>query len=126
MTGAGFAVGNHTFVFTATDNASHPALGDVGQHFGPAIQSPASAPPGGGGFGGGGGGGVVGAGVTNIVMYTNSDGLFNLPAVIKSDDGKLLSVSPRESSVAPKTTSPSRASRSPHPILLLQGRQTET
>ncbi len=36
----------------------------------------------------GGGGPVTGAGVTNIVMYTNSDGLFNLAAIVKSEDGK--------------------------------------
>ena len=92
ISGSVLAIGNHTFVFAATDNASQPALGDVGQNFGPAIQSPPSPPPS-GGFGGGGGGGGGGApagpGVTAIGLYTNSEGVFNLAATVKSEDNNL-------------------------------------
>jgi hypothetical protein len=49
-------------------------------------------PSGGGGMTGGGsygGPGPSGPGVTALAIYTNGDGLFNLPATIKSDDAKV-------------------------------------
>jgi len=52
-----------------------------------------AAPPTGGGlggFGGGGGGGPTGPGVTNLTIYTNDEGLFNLAATPKSDDSKAI------------------------------------
>jgi hypothetical protein len=44
---------------------------------------------GGGSIGGGGGGAVTGPGVTSLNPYINSLGLFNLAAIIKSEDGLL-------------------------------------
>ncbi len=48
-------------------------------------------PPAGGGFGGGGGGGAPpsGPGVTNLSLYTNSDGVFLMPATASSEDGRV-------------------------------------
>jgi len=54
-----------------------------------AVPEPPSPPPPSGGGGGGGGGAPGGPGVTAITPYTNSEGLFNLSAVIKSEDGKV-------------------------------------
>lgn len=89
--GSSLAVGNHTFSFTATDNASHIAVGDINTHSGPAISAQAVGGFGGGGGGvGGGGGAPVGAGITNLAIYTNNDGLFNMPGEARSEDGKVL------------------------------------
>jgi hypothetical protein len=60
-----------------------------------AVVAPVAPPAGGGGGGGlvgggvgGGGGAPAGPGVTNLIMYTNGAGLFNLTATASSDDGK--------------------------------------
>jgi hypothetical protein len=56
-------------------------------------EAPPPPPPsyGGGGFGGGGGGGVPpGAGVTNLGIYTNSEGLFNIAGAVESEDGNVI------------------------------------
>jgi hypothetical protein len=47
-------------------------------------------PPSGGWSGGGTNSSVTGPGVTNIKIYTNSEGLFNIAAMIKSEDGKVI------------------------------------
>ncbi len=89
--GSSLAVGTHTFSFTASDNASHAALGDIDSHSGPSISAPVSEGFGGFGGGGGGGGGVApaGLGITNLSIYTNNDGLFNLASEAWSEDRKV-------------------------------------
>jgi hypothetical protein len=89
VSGSSLTVGSHTYTFSATDNASHTAFGDIESHSGPTISAQAS-----GGFGGSGGGSggaaPVGPGITNLSILTNSDGLFNLPGEARSEDGKVL------------------------------------
>jgi hypothetical protein len=43
----------------------------------------------GGGGGGGGGGGPSGPGITSLAPYINADGVFNLDAIAKSEDGNV-------------------------------------
>jgi YD repeat-containing protein len=83
------SVGNHSFVFSASDNASPPgtSVGDLGVHYGPSVQSiPPPAPSGGsGGGGGGGGGGGALPGYISLGPYINDSGLFNLAGTIRQD-----------------------------------------
>ncbi len=95
VAGSSLTQGTHSFAFAATDNESHHALGDTGQKSGPTISSPPPAPIMGGGGGGGGGAPVTGPGETNLALYTNAEGLFNIAAIAKSEDSTVTVTFPR-------------------------------
>jgi YD repeat-containing protein len=81
------AVGNHSFVFSASDNASTPrqGVGDIETHFGPSVQSTPIPPPSGGGPSGGGGGGGALPGYVSLAPYLNDSGWFNMDATVRQE-----------------------------------------
>ena len=100
--GATFSAGTRTLSWTPTSNqvgtytgvhfqVSDGSLTDS-EDISITVSSP--APPAGGGgaggmaLGGGGGGAPTGPGVTNLSLFTNGEGLFNLSATASSEDGK--------------------------------------
>jgi hypothetical protein len=102
--GYGYATGSANTSITYTITWSPPTSlpsgnyyamvivhGDNTQTFSETSTSFSLTSPGGGGPSGGGpgGGGPSGAGITNLTLYTNDEGVFNLPATAKSEDGKV-------------------------------------